>query len=172
MLAGLRQCRIVAMNCSNCGAPLRLPGTGDYLFCDHCETRVFPEPDADGVSVLGGETALNCPACRTPLTHAAVAGVRVYFCPACRGLLTDVDEFVAIVGELRPKYADERERPRPIQSQELERAVDCPRCRRRMDTHPYGGPGNIVIDNCPDCRLNWLDHRELRRVVRAPGAWL
>jgi Zn-finger nucleic acid-binding protein len=38
-----------------------------------------------------------------------------------------------------------------------------------MDVHPYGGPGNIVIDNCPHCRLNWLDSGEFFRVVRAPG---
>jgi Zn-finger nucleic acid-binding protein len=160
------------MNCENCGAPLRLPDTGDHLVCDHCETRVFPDPDADGVSVLGGEAAFGCPVCREPLAHAAVAGVRVRFCPACRGLLADMDDFVAIVGELRPKYADERERPRAMQPEELARSVDCPQCHKRMDTHPYAGPGNIVIDNCPDCRLNWLDHRELRRVVRAPGSWV
>ena len=36
-----------------------------------------------------------------------------------------------------------------------------------MDTHPYGGPGNIVIDNCAGCELNWLDYGELQRVGRA-----
>jgi Zn-finger nucleic acid-binding protein len=37
-----------------------------------------------------------------------------------------------------------------------------------MHTHPYAGGGNIVIDNCPVCAVNWLDHGELRRVVAAP----
>ena len=37
-----------------------------------------------------------------------------------------------------------------------------------MDTHIYGGPGNIVIDNCPACRLNWLDFPELARIESAP----
>jgi Zn-finger nucleic acid-binding protein len=37
-----------------------------------------------------------------------------------------------------------------------------------MDTHLYGGGGNVVIDDCERCGLNWLDHGELDRIVRAP----
>jgi Zn-finger nucleic acid-binding protein len=37
-----------------------------------------------------------------------------------------------------------------------------------MDTHYYAGPGNIVIDDCPSCELNWLDAGELMTIVRAP----
>jgi Zn-finger nucleic acid-binding protein len=37
-----------------------------------------------------------------------------------------------------------------------------------MDTHYYGGPGNVVIDDCSRCFLNWLDHGELMRIVEAP----
>jgi Zn-finger nucleic acid-binding protein len=38
-----------------------------------------------------------------------------------------------------------------------------------MDTHYYAGPGNIVIDDCSGCRLNWLDYGELARIIHAPG---
>jgi Zn-finger nucleic acid-binding protein len=38
-----------------------------------------------------------------------------------------------------------------------------------MDTHYYAGPGNIVIDDCSFCHLNWLDYGELQRITRAPG---
>ena len=37
-----------------------------------------------------------------------------------------------------------------------------------MDTHFYNGPGNVIIDDCDQCELNWLDHGELMRIVRAP----
>ena len=37
-----------------------------------------------------------------------------------------------------------------------------------MDTHFYNGPGNMIIDDCDTCELNWLDHGELMRIVRAP----
>jgi len=37
-----------------------------------------------------------------------------------------------------------------------------------MDTHFYAGPGNIVIDDCARCELNWLDAGELMVVARAP----
>ena len=38
-----------------------------------------------------------------------------------------------------------------------------------MDTHYYGGPGNVIIDACDRCDLNWLDAGELMRIVLAPG---
>ena len=37
-----------------------------------------------------------------------------------------------------------------------------------MDTHFYGGPGNVIIDDCSRCCVNWLDHGELMRIVHAP----
>jgi Zn-finger nucleic acid-binding protein len=58
--------------------------------------------------------------------------------------------------------------PPPVRMAEVERQIYCPSCRRKMDTHPYGGPGNVVIDNCPRCKVNWLDHDELHRITRAP----
>jgi Zn-finger nucleic acid-binding protein len=36
-----------------------------------------------------------------------------------------------------------------------------------MQNHFYGGPGNLVIDTCERCHLNWLDPGELRRIARA-----
>jgi Zn-finger nucleic acid-binding protein len=37
-----------------------------------------------------------------------------------------------------------------------------------MDTHLYGGGGNVILDDCENCGLNWLDYGELDRIVRAP----
>jgi Zn-finger nucleic acid-binding protein len=37
-----------------------------------------------------------------------------------------------------------------------------------MDAHVYFGGGNVVIDSCEQCELNWLDHGELMRIARAP----
>jgi hypothetical protein len=38
-----------------------------------------------------------------------------------------------------------------------------------MATHPYYGPGNVVIDSCASCELVWLDFGELEQIVKAPG---
>lgn len=38
-----------------------------------------------------------------------------------------------------------------------------------MATHPYYGPGNVVIDTCEDCNIVWLDFGELSQIVDAPG---
>jgi Zn-finger nucleic acid-binding protein len=37
-----------------------------------------------------------------------------------------------------------------------------------MDTHYYAGGGNVVIDDCSRCELNWLDAGELMAIARAP----
>ena len=29
-------------------------------------------------------------------------------------------------------------------------------------------PGNVIIDDCSRCELNWLDHGELMRIATAP----
>ncbi|MBI3281874.1 MAG: zf-TFIIB domain-containing protein, partial [Acidobacteria bacterium] len=59
--------------------------------------------------------------------------------------------------------------PHRASPSELDRRIRCPKCLADMDTHWYAGPGNIVIDNCPRCELNWLDHAELARIVGTPG---
>jgi Zn-finger nucleic acid-binding protein len=39
----------------------------------------------------------------------------------------------------------------------------------RLETHPYYGPGNVVIDSCAACDVIWLDFGELKQIVDAPG---
>jgi Zn-finger nucleic acid-binding protein len=43
-----------------------------------------------------------------------------------------------------------------------------------MEHHPYGGGGNVFLDTCESCSVNWLDRGELQRIVAAPDprvAW-
>ena len=39
---------------------------------------------------------------------------------------------------------------------------------RRMDTHYYADGGNVIIDDCSRCELNWLDAGELTAIIHAP----
>jgi hypothetical protein len=56
----------------------------------------------------------------------------------------------------------------PPDKGDLKRTIRCPKCNRRMDTHFYAGPGNVIVDSCGDCFLIWLDRGELMRIVHAP----
>jgi hypothetical protein len=78
------------------------------------------------------------------------------------------DIFLFLVTYLQPKRGDKALPPRRVEPAELERVIHCPRCSRKMDAHPYAGPGNIIIDNCPECSVNWVDSMELRRIATAP----
>jgi LSD1 subclass zinc finger protein len=155
------------MNCPSCGAAMHLQPGEDSLRCDYCESIFYPEKDDDGVRVLGEVTDQDCPVCAIPLTHAALAKVRILYCTRCRGMLMAMDAFVELIDELRalgsgtvPQVAPDRK--------DLTRKSNCPQCHQLMDTHYYAGPGNVVIDSCDRCSLNWLDHGEIMRIVHAP----
>jgi Zn-finger nucleic acid-binding protein len=155
---------------------MHLEPAKECLVCNYCGNIVFPERNEDGVRVLGDPSAKSCPACRLPLREAALAGHRILYCERCRGMLISIDDFFAIVEQRRAELAGVTEPPHAVDWNELKRRVNCPECGEPMDTHLYGGPGNIVIDNCPRCRLNWLDHHELSHIARAadttgPDGW-
>ncbi len=156
------------MNCPSCGGPITLEADDDYLRCNFCGEVHFPDADPDGVRVLGEEARESCPLCAVRLVHAAIARHRIRFCPHCRGMLVLIDDFVFIVDDLRTMRGTSSAPARPPDPKSLERHIDCPVCHRQMDTHPYCGPGNIVLDTCEQCGVHWLDHSEIDRVARAP----
>jgi Zn-finger nucleic acid-binding protein len=156
------------MNCPNCGAAMRLKEDADYLLCDYCETPHFPDPNSDGVRVLGVAAEISCPICAILLTHASVAKERIFYCERCRGMLISMGVFTEIVEDLRSRREISVDAARPPDWKDLDRRIHCPKCSATMDTHPYCGPGNIIIDCCEHCGQNWLDYGELDRIVRAP----
>jgi len=83
-------------------------------------------------------------------------------------LLVDED-FAGLVQNRRANYSGSGVQPAPLEPVELQRHIDCPRCRTVMEVHPYYGPGNTVIDSCRTCGLIWLDQGEMSRMERAPG---
>lgn len=58
---------------------------------------------------------------------------------------------------------------KPPKWDQLHRRRSCPRCGREMETHLYGGAGNVILDTCEACGVNWLDDGERERIARAPG---
>jgi Zn-finger nucleic acid-binding protein len=90
-------------------------------------------------------------------------------CNSCRGVLIGQEHSRIIIEYRRARASGPPDPPRPLNRADLRRKLHCPRCRRTMQTHPYYGPGNFVIDSCPHCRFVWLDHGELNTATRAPG---
>jgi Zn-finger nucleic acid-binding protein len=99
--------------------------------------------------------------------HAILARQRIRTCKHCRGMLIPMANFLALIEELKAGHEGHGV-PHAPNRKELDRRIDCPQCHQLMDTHYYGGPGNVVIDDCSRCFLNWLDHGELMRIVEAP----
>ncbi len=71
-----------------------------------------------------------------------------------------------------PESRTATDRPQPrspvmLPCRYSKRQIECPSCSQRMETHPYYGPGNIVVDTCSECGYLWLDHGEISRVENA-----
>lgn len=164
------------MNCPNCAAPLRPIAGRKYLFCEHCSTFHYPEasPETAGspdrVIRLGERSDLRCPVCDVDLVTATSEGLSLLSCPQCDGLLATNDDFSLLVRLRRAAHEGPPAQPVPLEPVELARTTTCPNCRKAMETHPYYGPGNVVIDTCPRCKVLWLDSGELAAIERAPGS--
>lgn len=155
------------MNCPNCGAPLHLNPGRDGLQCEYCKGIFFPDKNEDGVCVLDQAPDRICPACAVPLMNATLAGKSIHYCARCRGMLIPMAPFADLIEALRIEQPGVQIPPRP-DPKELNRKLDCPLCHRHMETHLYYGGGNVVIDSCDPCCVNWLDQGELMRIVHAP----
>ena len=156
------------MNCPSCGAPLRLRDGRESATCDYCNAVYLPEKNDDGVRVFDQASELNCPICSLPLYHSTLVRQRFLYCTHCRGALIPMAVFVVLVEALRSRRGGAVEIAPVPEGHELARRVDCPQCHRRMDTHFYAGGGNVVLDDCSRCELNWLDAGELMTIARAP----
>jgi Zn-finger nucleic acid-binding protein len=160
------------MNCRNCGGAMQLVEARGYFFCRYCGSFHFPESAGDDGIRIVGETGkpLNCAVCQQALASAMLdESFPVHYCRNCRGVLIPRSNFATVVQKRRAWAVGQPGPIVPIDKTELDRKVACPVCQARMITHPYYGPGNVVLDNCASCDLIWLDFGELKQIVAAPG---
>jgi LSD1 subclass zinc finger protein len=156
------------MNCPSCGAPVRLEEGASSAFCEYCQATCLAEKNEEGVRAYDQRSELSCPICQEPLLHATMARQRILYCTRCRGSLISMPVFVVLIEVLRARRGEAVEIAPPPDPQHLRRTTFCPQCGSRMDTHYYAGGGNVVIDDCSRCELNWLDAGELMAIARAP----
>lgn len=140
-----------------------------HFYCEYCSSRYFPEPNKDGLRVLEMSSEIGCPVCKVPLVHAFIGSTHLHLCQSCQGMLFDQETFLEVINYLRENSTRSPIKPPPVDYSELDRKLYCPTCRRLMSTHLYGGPGNLVVDNCGHCHHLWLDHNEFTRIIRSPG---
>jgi Zn-finger nucleic acid-binding protein len=142
----------------------------DFFHCEYCGAFHFPTPSREGVRLLERATGRLCPVCRDPLYEASLEDYPILACPRCRGFLMAQSMFGDLVKRSRSRATSAPDPPRPLDRAALDRQVDCPLCGESMSTHPYHGPGNIVIDTCRHCHVLWLDYGEFAIVINAPGS--
>lgn len=143
-----------------------------YLKCDFCHTYSFPEAledSHDRIQPLKEKCDATCPCCDIQLELGLIDQAEILFCDQCRGILIPNDLFAHVTRNRRMEWSGADAIPRPLDREELKRQIQCPGCERRMEVHPYYGPGNVIIDSCSRCRLVWVDHGEIAAIEQAPG---
>ena len=160
------------MMCQQCGAPMVLNREREYYFCEHCGAYHFPNSSEQGVRVLGEDPdQIQCPLCKVPLNMITVDNhFKGHQCPNCKGFLFHRMTFRNTIDSRRARATTPAEPQSMVNEEELHRRVNCPECAEVMETHPYLGPGTIVIDTCGSCNLIWLDYGEINKVINAPGS--
>ena len=156
-------------NCPACGAPLTIRPDTEGFQCSFCHKVFFPGQSEENVEVSGAswESEPNCPVCFQPLVKATLAKTSILYCKQCHGLLMRMEAVADVVDELRASI-DKDAVQTSADRDDLKRVLQCPRCNRRMDTHRYAGPGNVVVDSCDNCSLIWFDRGEVTRIAHAP----
>jgi len=147
---------------------MRAGRSAGVLVCGHCGSSEQPA----GIAALiesAGPSDKMCPVCQTALASGRLDGCPLLFCERCEGLLIGMQTFVSVIDAVRAREEASATIP-PRRQRPGDRTIDCPSCHRPMLSHFYGGPGNLVIDTCERCHLNWLDPGELRRIARASRA--
>jgi Zn-finger nucleic acid-binding protein len=160
------------VNCPHCGAPLAPDLHNGALQCCYCKTRTQPPRRmelGDAVVDFGHDAGIDCPVCQQRLTSALLDDQRAAYCSGCRGVLLNDEVFAHTVRARRARFRGQEHSPTPIHPEAFERKLHCGRCRRPMQTHPYYGPGNTVIDSCYPCGLVWLDAGEITQIEVAVG---
>ncbi len=127
------------------------------------------QSSSEAIRVTDRPAEVACPRCATEMVFGELLKTKVVVCAKCHGVMIQNALFGEVVEHLRQIYDGPDNQPTPIEPSELEIAANCPACWKKMDVHPYCGPGNIVIDSCRDCHVVWLDGDELTRVIRGPG---
>jgi Zn-finger nucleic acid-binding protein len=153
--------------CNSCGAPLRIDGDRGILLCEHCGRQQAAPADLERIELLGHASHL-CPTCSTPLSTARIEGQPLLCCERCFGMLIEMNVFTAVIDAVRAHEGRAFEKALPRHQRPGDRSINCPTCEQPMLSHVYGGPGNVVIDTCERCFVNWLDPGELRRIALAP----
>lgn len=152
-------------NCVNCGAPMQADKSRGGLVCTHCGSFEALPPLIREIEI-GDATDAPCPNCGALLANARLDGNPLLVCLQCQGMLIAMPHFVSVV-DAASAHEDQHGVVLPRDQNAGDRLLTCPRCRQSMLSHFYGGPGNLVIDTCEQCQMNWLDPGELRRIARA-----
>ena len=147
------------------------PDTTDlFASASHTTEPAAQRPDIEPLDLTPEILQLQCPRCNVALQRGLLyEHWQVCGCARCGGFVVPKRSLQEMIRRLRAAYDGPDDQPTPFDPAHLEIVCRCPGCSQPMETHPYYGPGNSVIDSCSECSVTWLDQSELEKIIRAPG---
>lgn len=117
------------------------------------------------------EPRRECPRCRRRMDLVTLAWVAIDRCPGCHGEYYDMGEVDPQL-DLKPgerQWLMDHASIAPHDSPQG-KALDCPGCRKGMQTYRIPGPEPVIVDVCPGCHGTWLDPGEAAQLRNAAKA--
>lgn len=119
-----------------------------------------------------GTIVVKCPIDETALVPQTYeADIKVEACSCCGGMWLEQRDLESIQEVREHDYIEEFFKMEDLGCRAYElalqkqgRVLQCPRCRRELETREYARCSQVMIDVCPQCHGIWLDKGELESV--------
>jgi Zn-finger nucleic acid-binding protein len=92
--------------------------------------------------------------------------IPVHTCPDCGGELVEELRLKALQRRADPDWTEDQRNDfcRLADASNDLREVACPRCARVMRKFLFRNYANLQLDQCPECRIYWLDAGEMEKL--------
>jgi Zn-finger nucleic acid-binding protein len=107
---------------------------------------------------------VNCPACSNPLIILELNEIEIDYCTDCEGIWLDSGELELLLEDSDEK--DELLASFKPDSEQKEKHIKCPICRKKMNKVLVDSVRKITLDKCEnECGI-WFDKGELLDVIK------
>lgn len=104
----------------------------------------------------------KCPRCNVELKPGKYKEVPIHLCQSCEGILINQPLLYKLLHKLCKDLVSTIDPDYPLEKLPDKGAgINCPACEKTMENYGYMESTFVMIDNCMDCGVIWIDSNEL-----------
>ncbi|MBN1794303.1 MAG: zf-TFIIB domain-containing protein [Candidatus Omnitrophica bacterium] len=105
---------------------------------------------------------LKCPRCAKTLQSGVYHTIEIYLCSGCKGMLIKQRNLLRMLQIFSKDLMQIIDPDYPIEPlSDIGKSLFCPSCNAEMENYGYMGTDFVKIDSCRNCKVLWLDAKEL-----------